>query len=113
MPAKKPTSARARKTRRQLPKPPSLAKIRPTILRITEKHGAKHVRIFGSFARGEQHKRSDVDLIITLPNKASLLDLAGIKIDLEEELRRKVDLLTEDGISPYLREHILREAKPL
>ena len=93
--------------------PPTLSEIRPTILRITKRYGATNVRVFGSFARGEQRKRSDIDLLVTLPKKATLLDIAGIKVHLEEELHRHVDVLTDGGISQYLRERILNEAKPL
>jgi hypothetical protein len=102
-----------RTVRRKAAKPPTLAKMRPTILEVAARYGATNVRIFGSYARGEQHTRSDIDLLVTLPKKASLLDLAGIKVDLEEALHRKVDVLTEGGISRYLRERILQEAKPL
>ena len=93
--------------------PPTLAQIRPAILRITARHGATNVRIFGSFARGEQRKSSDVDLLVHLPDHASLFELSGLKIDLEETLRRGVDVLTDDGISRYLRDRILQEARPL
>lgn len=83
------------------------------VLPIARAHGAKNIRVFGSFSRGEQRTRSDLDLLVQLPAKASLFDLAGLKVDLEEALKRKVDVLTDDGISPYLRKRILEEAKPL
>jgi predicted nucleotidyltransferase len=92
---------------------PRLEHLRRIILPIARAHGARNVRIFGSFARGAARKTSDIDLLVTLPGHASLLDLAGLKVELEESLRRKVDVLTDDGISPYLRERILREATPL
>jgi uncharacterized protein len=92
---------------------PTLAAMRPVILRIAARYGASNVRVFGSFARGDQGKSSYVDLLVTLPARASLLDVAGIKVDLEEALDRKVDVLTDDGISRYLRDRILAEAKPL
>lgn len=92
---------------------PRLADVREKVLRIAREHGARNVRIFGSFARGEQRRTSDVDLLVDLPPGASLLDRIGLKLDLEEALQRKVDVLTEGGISPYLRERILAEARPL
>lgn len=94
-------------------KPPTVAQLKPIVLKITRAHGATNVRVFGSFARGEQRKRSDLDLLVVLPAKASLFDLVGLKMDLEERLKRKVDVLTDDGISPYLRDRILAEARPL
>ena len=91
----------------------TMASLRPVVKRIARKHGATNVRVFGSFARGEQRKTSDVDLLVELPKGSSLLDLVGLKIDLEDALKRKVDVLTDQGISPYLRDRILQEAQPL
>ena len=71
------------------------------------------MRVFGSFARGEQGKGSDVDLLVTLPRRASLLVVAGIKVDLEEALHRKVDVIADDSIKPLLRDRILAESLPL
>ena len=104
MPTKKPTKAHRQ---------PTLAQMRPVILRIAERYGATNVRIFGSFARGEQRQRSDIDLLVTIPRKASLLDIVGIKVDLEEALCRKVDVVPDDSIKPLLRDHILAEARAL
>lgn len=92
---------------------PTVAQLRPVILRITRAHGVTNVRIFGSFARGEQRKRSDVDLLVDLPEKMSLLDLSGLKIELEEALKRKVDVVPADSIKPLLRGYILADARPL
>lgn len=57
--------------------------------------------------------KSDIDFLVRLPDESSLLDVAGLKVDLEEALNRKVDVVTEDGLSPYLRDRILSEAQPL
>src|SRR3989338_1633105 len=94
-------------------KVPTVAQIRPIVLKITQAHGVKNVRIFGSFARGEQRMRSDVDLLVKMPKKASLFDRIGLKLALEEKLKRKVDVLTDDGIDRYVRDRILAEARPL
>jgi predicted nucleotidyltransferase len=88
-------------------------KLRGTVLAIARARGVHNIRVFGSFARGDQRKDSDIDLLVELPKGSSLLDLAGLKMDLQEALRMKVDVLTEDGISRYLRERILHEARPL
>jgi predicted nucleotidyltransferase len=82
-------------------------------LPIARRHNASKVRIFGSFARGDVRRSSDVDILVQMPARASLLDLIGLKQDLESALKRKLDLLTDDGLSPYLRERILREARAL
>jgi len=92
---------------------PIIENKRNDILRIAAQHGASNIRVFGSVARGEAEPESDLDLLIQLESGRSLLDLIAIKQDLEDLLERKVDVLTESAISPYLRERILREAVPL
>ena len=101
------------KRTRTAKKETSLARMRPIILHVTAQYGASNVRIFGSFARGEQHSRSDIDLLMTLPKRMSLLDIAGIKVDLEEALHRKVDVVSDNSIKPLLRDRILSEARSL
>jgi uncharacterized protein len=93
--------------------PPTLTEIRPVILRITEEYGVTNVRIFGSFARGEQRVRSDVDLLVDLPKKMSLWGLAGLKNSLEDALGRKVDLVQAHLVKPALKKYILADARPL
>lgn len=83
---------------------------REEILRIAARYGASNVRVFGSRARGKGGANSDVDLLVTLGDHASLLDIVAIKPDLEDLLGCKVDVLTEDSISPYIRGRVLEEA---
>jgi uncharacterized protein len=92
---------------------PTIAQMKPKILRVTKSHGVQNVRVFGSFARGEQRFRSDVDLLVDLPKNMSLLGLSGLKIDLQEVLKRKVDVVPADSIKPSLRPSILKEARSL
>lgn len=92
---------------------PDIEDLRPAILAVTRDHGARDVRVFGSFVRDEQTPESDVDLLVELPQGATLFDHAGLLIDLEEALDRKVDVLTYNGISRHLRRRILSEARPL
>jgi predicted nucleotidyltransferase len=73
----------------------------------------RNVRVFGSVARGEATDESDIDLLVDAESGRSLLDVIGLWLDLQELLGRKVDLLTEGGINPHLREKILAEARPL
>lgn len=86
---------------------------RDEILRIAERRGASNVRVFGSVARGDADERSDLDLLVNMDDGRSLMDLCGFLIDVEELLGRKVDVVDEGGLSPYLRARILSEAKPL
>ena len=83
------------------------------ILRIAAEHGASNVRVFGSVARGDAHEGSDVDVLVDLGDDRSLLDQGGLLMDLRDLLGRKVDVATEDGLKPRMRDHILREAVPL
>jgi predicted nucleotidyltransferase len=86
---------------------------REEILRIAEANGAIRVRVFGSVARGTAGPDSDLDLLIRLEPNRSLLDLVAIKQDIEDLLGRPVNVVTEGGISPFMRETILRDAVPL
>lgn len=90
-----------------------LQKYRAEILDVAVRHGARDVRVFGSLARGEGSEGSDLDLLVKLGEGRSLLDLVGLKQDLEDLLHRPVDVVTEKALSPYLRERVLSEAIPL
>jgi len=90
-----------------------LKKYRAEILQLALSHGAQDVRVFGSLARGEGNESSDLDLLVTLGEGRSLLDLVGLKQDLEDLVHRPVDVVTERALSPYLRERVLSEAVPL
>jgi predicted nucleotidyltransferase len=80
---------------------------------IAARHGARSVRVFGSLARGDARDDSDLDLLVDLEPGRSLLDMIAIKQDLEDVLGRSVDVVTERGLSPYLRQRVLAEAIPL
>ena len=86
---------------------------RTQILRIASTHGARNLRVFGSFARGEERPDSDVDLIVEMESGRSLLDLVALGQELEELLHRRVDVLTEGGLHRAVRATILAEARPL
>jgi predicted nucleotidyltransferase len=93
--------------------PAPARRLRGTVLAIARNYGVRNVRVFGSYARGDQRRRSDLDLLVEMPEGSSLLDLVGFKLDLEQALSRRVDVLTDRGISRYLRKRILHEARPL
>ena len=83
---------------------------REEILRIAARYGAYNVRIFGSVAGGEADDQSDIDLLIDMEPKRSLLDLAGLWVDLEELLGCKVDVVPEDSLHERIKDRVLREA---
>ena len=70
-------------------------------------------RLVGSHARGTAAAGSDVDLLVRLEPGRDLIDLVGLKLRLQELLGCPVDVVEEDGLSPYLRDEILRDARPL
>jgi len=91
----------------------SLRSRRDEILECAAEHGAVDVRVFGSVARGEAGLDSDVDLLVKMESGRSLLDLVGLWQDLEDLLGAHVDVLSEGGVSPYLRERIYADALAL
>lgn len=90
-----------------------LQKQRTQILQLAARHGAQRVRVFGSIIRGTATERSDIDLLVAFEPDRSLLDLIGFKQDLQDLLGRPVDVVSEGGLSPYLKDRILQEAQPL
>jgi predicted nucleotidyltransferase len=86
---------------------------RREILGFAASHGARNIRVFGSAARGEAGATSDVDLLVEMEPGRSLLDLVGLWQDLEDLLGMRVDVLSDGGVSPHLRERIYAEAVPL
>lgn len=92
---------------------PVLSRFRGDILRIAAAHGARHVRVFGSRARGEGDAGSDIDLLLDLEAGRSLLDLIGLEQEIEDLTHLGVDAVTTGGLSPYLRDRVLAEAIPL
>ena len=85
----------------------------PDLAAIAARHGVRSVRLFGSRARGTATEASDVDLLVELDRGRGLLDLVGFKQALEQALGRRVDVVTERGLSPYLRDRILAEARTI
>lgn len=77
------------------------------------RRGVVRAGIFGSVARGEAREGSDVDFLVELEKGRSLVDLAGLRLDLCGLLDRDVDVATPNSLHPKLRERILRELVPL
>lgn len=87
-----------------------LVRIRKLKPKIMKRYKAKEIELFGSIVRGEQSGASDIDLLVEFEEGADLLDLTGLAIFLEEELRRKVDVVPKRALREELRESVLREA---
>jgi len=83
---------------------------RKKILQIAARHGARKVRIFGSVARGEARRGSDIDFLVEMDEGRSLLDHAALILDLERLLKRPVDVASERGLRPPVRKEVLKDA---
>ena len=86
---------------------------RSEILALAARHGIQDVRVFGSMARGDADETSDVDLLVSLPPDKTGLALGGLLMDVQDLLHRRVEVVTEQGLHPALRNRVLKEAQPL
>ena len=86
---------------------------REDIRQIAARHGAFNVRVFGSVARGEAEPESDIDFLIEKGQTTSSWFPAGLVLDLEELLDRRVEIVSETALNQYVRERVLREAIPI
>ncbi|MFO7655325.1 MAG: nucleotidyltransferase family protein [Candidatus Krumholzibacteriia bacterium] len=86
---------------------------RNDVLQVAKRHGVTSVRVFGSVAQGEDRPNSDIDLLVTTGSAVSSWFPAGLILDLEELLGRRIDVVTEAGLNPLLRERVLAQAVAL
>lgn len=89
----------------------SVAQVKKKAVPILRKSGVVRSAVFGSVARGEAKKTSDVDLLIEFGGRKTLFDLVGLKLALEDALKKKVDLVTYNSLHPLLKEYILKDQK--
>ncbi len=87
----------------------TIPEIRSKIIGILRRHDVKRASLFGSVVHGEATEDSDIDLLVEFEGRKSLLDLVGLKLDLEDTFHREFDVLTHDSLHPLLRERILKE----
>ena len=87
----------------------NIEEIKRKILPILKKYGVTRAGIFGSVVRGEARKDSDIDILVKIESRMSLLDFAGLKLELEEALGSPVDLGEYSVIKPIIKEQILKE----
>lgn len=86
-----------------------LDELRDHVLSVLLSHGAKRVAVFGSFARGEDAPGSDIDLLVAFKEPLGLFRLARVQRQLEERMGRKIDLVTEGGLSRHIRPFVEKE----
>jgi len=87
----------------------AVEELKSKIIPILQQHDVIHAAIFGSFARGEEREDSDLDILVEFGKGKSLLDLVGLKLELEEFLGRKIDVVTYNALHPRMREGVLKE----
>ena len=83
--------------------------LKQKIVKILKENGVKRAGIFGSYARGEANENSDIDILVEFDKNISLFDFVGIKLELEDNLKRKVDLTEYKVIKPRIKRQILNE----
>jgi uncharacterized protein len=92
---------------------PLIEQHRARIRALAARYGVENVRVFGSMARDEADADSDLDLLVSLAPGRSGLALGGLLMDIQDLTHRKVDVVTEAGLHPAIRERVLREAQSL
>lgn len=80
---------------------------------IFEKYGLKYVGVFGSYARGENTEKSDIDILFKTGKTLSLFDLVGLKDELSDVLQKKVDLVSEGAVISYFKDYIFKDLKSI
>ena len=83
--------------------------IKCKILPLLKKHEVIRAGLFGSFVRGDFNKKSDIDILIRFKGSKSLFDFVGLKLELENRLKRKVDLVEYIAIHPILKNSVFKE----
>lgn len=85
------------------------AKINKKIIELLLPLKPKQICVFGSYARGEMKKSSDIDILVDIDDHVSLLDMGGVYMDLKESLKRNVDLVTKGGLNPVFKPYIEKD----
>ena len=87
----------------------SLDEIKQKALPLFKRYDVVRAAIFGSYATGDQTEESDIDFLIEFTGRKSLLDLGGLKLNLEEAFCKSVDVITFDSIDPHIRDGVIKE----
>ncbi|MBU2637603.1 MAG: nucleotidyltransferase domain-containing protein [Nanoarchaeota archaeon] len=87
----------------------NVAKIKKAITPLLRQNDVIRASIFGSYARGQEKKNSDVDILVKFKGRKSLLNLARLELKIEKKLKKRAELLTYSSINPHLKERILNE----
>ncbi len=88
-----------------------MKKLKENIPLIREKYHVKNLGVFGSYVRGEQKKKSDVDILVEFEKPLGLLEFAGLELQLSKLLGKKVDLVMKTALKPKIGKHIMDEVQ--
>ncbi len=88
-------------------------KYKPQILDLAEKYGITDIRVFGSVARGDAREDSDIDFLVSRIKGGDAWGIGGFYFEASKLLGHNVDVTTEGGLSSYIKDNILREARSL
>jgi len=91
----------------------SVADVKAKAVPILRRHGVRRAGLFGSVTSGEDRPESDIDFLVELDGQQSLLDIIGLKQELEEALGRSVDVVEYEAVKPVIRERVLGESVPI
>lgn len=87
----------------------SLFLLKKKSIPILKRYGVRRAAVFGSFARNRTRKSSDIDILVDIQKDISLLDFIGLKLEIEEALGKKVDLVEYNTIKPLIKERVIKE----
>lgn len=88
-----------------------MKKLNENMPTLREKYKVKTLGIFGSYIRGEQKKKSDVDILVEFEKPLGLLEFVGLELQLSKLLGKKVDLVMKSALKPKIGKHILEEVR--
>lgn len=90
-----------------------LHRLRDELEAIAARHGAQSLRVFGSVARGQESAESDIDFLVRMERGRTLLDVSRLKQEFERLLSRRVDIVSENGLSPRMKARVIQDARAL
>lgn len=90
-----------------------MAALKQEMPTITKQYNIKSLGLFGSYVRGEQNKKSDLDILVEFTKSPSLFTFIRLENYLSDQLGTKVDLVMKDSLKPIIGKHILHETIPV